>query len=145
VLRSQERELNMEARMQEKIRRQVALQLSSQRQPSTLEHAINISSPQLRSSCASTELSYQDEALQHFPMDDITMPLTPCELHIPMGNTVPQSWWCMVLFLLWSLRRHQEAMGIQFHLAIIASRWIELSKTIGKCLLTFLEVMGRRP
>jgi hypothetical protein len=31
VLRSQERELNMDARMQEKIRWQVALQLSSQR------------------------------------------------------------------------------------------------------------------
>ena len=25
--------------------------------------------------------------MQHFPVDDITVPLTPCELHIPMGNS----------------------------------------------------------
>jgi hypothetical protein len=72
--------------MQEEIKRQVALQLSSQRQ-STSEHGVNISPPQLRSSCASTELPNQDDALQHFPVDDITVPLTPCELHIPLGNT----------------------------------------------------------
>ena len=64
----------------------MALQLSSQRQLSTSEHAVNISPPQLRSSCASTKIPNQDEALQHFPVDDITMPLTPCELHIPLGN-----------------------------------------------------------
>ena len=61
--------------------------MSSQRQLSTSEHAVNISPPQLRSSCASTELPNQDEALQHFPVDDITVPLTPCELHIPLWNT----------------------------------------------------------
>ena len=33
------------------------------------------------------ELLDQDDALQHFPVDDITVPLTPCELHIPMGNS----------------------------------------------------------
>ena len=65
----------------------MALQLSSQRQLSTSEHAVNVSPPQLRSSCASTELPNQDDALQHFSADDITVPLTPCELHIPLGNT----------------------------------------------------------
>ena len=73
--------------MQEEIKWQVALQLSSQMQSSTSEHAVNISPPQLRSSCASTELPNQDDALQHFPMDDIIVPFTPCELHIPLGNT----------------------------------------------------------
>ena len=43
VLQSWERELSMEARMQEEIKRQVALQLSSQRQTLTSEHAVNIS------------------------------------------------------------------------------------------------------
>ena len=70
--------------MQEEIKRQVALQLSSQRQSSTSEHAVNISPPQLRSSCASTELPNQDDTLQHFPVDDITVPLMPCELYIPV-------------------------------------------------------------
>ena len=28
----------------------------------------------------------QDEAQRHFPLDDITDPFTPCELHIPQGN-----------------------------------------------------------
>ena len=72
--------------MQEEVRREVELALSSQRQ-STSEPGVNISPPQLRSSCASTEVPNQDEALQHFPVDDITMPFTPCELHIPLGNT----------------------------------------------------------
>ena len=78
-------------------------------------------------------------------MDDTTVPLMPCELHIPLGNTGATVLMGTVLFLLWFLGRHQQAMGIQFHLAIIASQWIELSKTIGKCLLTFLGVMRRRP
>jgi hypothetical protein len=43
VLQSRERELNMELRMQEEIKQQVALQMSSQRQSSTSEHAVNIS------------------------------------------------------------------------------------------------------
>ena len=76
----------MDARIQEEIKHQVELGLSSQRQ-STSEHGVNVSPPQLRSSCASTELPNQDDALQHFPMDDITVPLMPCELHIPMGNS----------------------------------------------------------
>ena len=63
VLRSQERDLNMDARMQEEIKQQVALQLSSQRQSSTSEHAVNVSPPQLRSSWASIELPNQDDAL----------------------------------------------------------------------------------
>ena len=77
----------MDMRMQEEIKWQVALYLSSQRQSTTLEHGVNISLPQLRSNCASTELPNQDDALQHFLMDDITEKMTPCELHIPMGNS----------------------------------------------------------
>jgi hypothetical protein len=65
-------------------------------------------------------------------MDDFSVPLAPCELHIRT-----------VLFLLWSLvRRHQQVMGIKFHPTIIASGWIELSTTIRKWLLTFLKVIG---
>ena len=45
---------------------------------------INISPPdQLKSSCTSTELPNQDDAMLRFPVDDITAPFTSCELHIP--------------------------------------------------------------
>jgi hypothetical protein len=72
----------MEARMKE-----LEEMVQSQRQ-STSEHRVNVSPTQHRSSCASTKLpTNQDEALQHFPMDDISVPLTPCELHISMVNT----------------------------------------------------------
>ena len=41
----------------------------------------------MKSSCASTELPViQDDAGLHFLVDDITEPLTTCELHIPDGN-----------------------------------------------------------
>lgn len=86
VLQSQEREQSLEARMQEEIKRQVELAMSSQRQ-STSEHGVNISPTQLRSSYASTELPNQDDVLQCFPMDDITEKMTSCELHISMGNS----------------------------------------------------------
>ena len=57
------------------------------RQASDLGININISPPdQLKSSCASTELPNQDDAMLHFPMDDITAPFTSCELHIPKEN-----------------------------------------------------------
>ena len=42
---------------------------------------------QLKSSCASTKLPKQDDAMLYFPVDDITAPFTSCELHIPKGNT----------------------------------------------------------
>ena len=42
---------------------------------------------QMKSSCASTKLPViQDDAGLRFPIDDITEPLTTCELHIPDGN-----------------------------------------------------------
>ena len=42
---------------------------------------------QMKSSCASMELPViQDDAGLRFPVDDITKPLTTCELHIPDGN-----------------------------------------------------------
>ena len=41
----------------------------------------------MKSSCASTELPViQDDTGLRFPVDDITEPLTTCELHIPDGN-----------------------------------------------------------
>ena len=87
---------SLEERMQEEIKRQVQLALSALKK-GELEPAANISPPgQLKSSCASTELpAGQDDATQHFPVDDVTEPLTPCELHIPRG--MPQSWWQLVL------------------------------------------------
>jgi hypothetical protein len=72
--------------MQEEIKRQVVLQLSSQRQ-STSYHGVNIGPLQLRSNCACTKLPNQDDALQHFPVDDIIEKMTQCELYIPMGNS----------------------------------------------------------
>jgi hypothetical protein len=72
----------MEVRMKE-----LEEMVQSQRQ-STSEHGATVSPTQHKSSCASTELpANQDDALQHFPVDDISVPFTPCELHIPMVNT----------------------------------------------------------
>jgi hypothetical protein len=100
--------------------------------------------PQLRSTCTSTELPNQDDALQHFSVDDIVVPVTPCELHIPMGNTGATVLATHGIISPMVPKKTPRSMEIKFHLAIIASRWIE-SKTIGKWLLAFLEVMGRRP
>ena len=61
--------------------------MSAQRQASDPEININISPPdQLKTSCASTELPNQDDAMLHFPVDDITASFTSCELHIPKEN-----------------------------------------------------------
>jgi hypothetical protein len=133
----------MDARMQEEIKRQVALQLT-QRQ-STSEHGVNVSLPQLRSNCASIELPNQDDALHHFPMDDIIVPFTPCELHIPMGNTGATILVAHNIVSPVVPEKTPRSHGNPIPLAIIESRWIELSKTIGKWLFTFLEVIGRRP
>ena len=41
----------------------------------------------MKNSCASMELLViQDDTGLRFPIDDITEPLTTCELHIPDGN-----------------------------------------------------------
>jgi hypothetical protein len=80
VLDAKRREEEMEARMQEEVKRQVQIAMSSQ--GLTIAPGTNILSPAnqtLRSSCASTELPKQDE---RFPVDDIDK-LTACELHIP--------------------------------------------------------------
>ena len=85
VIDAQRREEEMKRTMQEEIRRQVQIQLSSQGLAPPL--ATNVSPPEhtLKSSCASTELPKQDE---RFPVDDIDA-LTPCELHIPKdGGTM---------------------------------------------------------
>jgi hypothetical protein len=67
------------------------------------------------------------------------------ELHIPLGNTGAT---VLVVHSIVSPVVPKKTLTIHgnpISLAIIASPWIELSKTIGKFLLTFLEVMGRRP
>ena len=72
--------------MQEEIKRQVQLAMSQMQSQST--PGVTISPVgQMKSSCASTELPViQDDAGLRFPVDDITEPLTKCELHIPDGN-----------------------------------------------------------
>ena len=78
---------NLEARMQEEIRRQVQIAVSASKQAS--EPGFNISqSVQLKSSCASTEIPNQGDIGLCFPMDDITEPCTSCELHISKGNSI---------------------------------------------------------
>jgi hypothetical protein len=73
------------------------------------------------------------------------MPLMPCELDIPLGNTGA------IVLVAYDIvspmvpNKTSIIHGNPIPLAIIPFRWIELSKTIGKCLLTLLEVMGRRP
>jgi len=75
----------LEERMNEKIKRQVQMAVSSIQRQTALEPGVNISPPgQLKSSCASTEMpTIQDDVGLHFSMDDITKPLTTCEMHIP--------------------------------------------------------------
>ena len=76
---AQEREKNLEARMQEEIRRQVQIAVSASKQES--EPGINISqSAQLKSCCASTEIPNQGDIGLRFPVDDVTEPCTSCEL-----------------------------------------------------------------
>ena len=70
--------------MQEEIKREVQLAMSQmQSTPGVTISPIG----QMKSSCASTELpDIQDDTRLRFPVDDITEPLTTCELHIPDGN-----------------------------------------------------------
>ena len=70
--------------MQEEIKRQVQLAMSQmQSMPGVTISPVG----QIKSSCASTELPViQGDAGLRFPVDDITEPLTTCELHIPDGN-----------------------------------------------------------
>jgi hypothetical protein len=79
----------LKATMNEQIRKAVEEVVSSRLQ-SLSQPAANISpgSAQLKSSCASTEVPVRqdDDAGMRFPVDDVTTPLTSCELHIPEGN-----------------------------------------------------------
>ena len=129
--------------MQEEIKRQVQLAMSQMQSQST--PGVTISPVgQMKSSCASTELPViQDDAELCFSVDDITEPLTICELHIPDGNNAS----IMVAVGVVSPmieRRHQESMGQLFNLDMLASRSIECSKVTTMFLLTLKAVMGRR-
>ena len=79
------REKALEERTNKEIKRQVQMGVSSIQRQTASEPGVNISPPgQLKSSCASMEMpTIQDGVGMHFPMDDITEPLTTCELHIP--------------------------------------------------------------
>ena len=81
------REKALEERMNEEIKRQVQMVVSSIQRQTTSEPRVNISPRQLKSSCTSTEMpTIQDDVGLHFSVDDITEPLTTCELHIPRGT-----------------------------------------------------------
>ena len=100
----------MQARMHDEIIKQVQIAMSAQRQTSDPGININISPPdQFKSSCASTELPNQVDAMLRFPVDDITTPFTSCELHIPKENATIMV--ALGVFLLQILPRHQESMG----------------------------------
>ena len=128
--------------MQEEIKRQVQLAMSQMQSQSTLGVTI---SPigQMKSSCASTEmLVIQDDAGLRFPIDDITEPLTTCELHIADGNNAS----IMVAVEVVSPIDRTKTPRIHglFNLDMLASRSIECSKVTAMFLLTLKAVMGRR-
>ena len=82
------RENALDDRMNEEIKRQAQVAVSSIQRQTASEPRVNISPPdQLKSSCASMEMpTIQDNVGLHFPVDDITEPLTTYELHIPQGT-----------------------------------------------------------
>jgi hypothetical protein len=84
--------------MNEEIKRQVQIAVSSLQRSLSEPTAVNISPPgQLKSSCASTEVPVpQDDARLRFPVDDITAPFTTCELHIQEGNATVMVATCVV-------------------------------------------------
>jgi hypothetical protein len=77
---------NLEARMQEEIRRQVQIAVSASKQASE-PCTVNCPPAQWKSSCASTEIPNQGDTGLRFPVDDVPEPCTSCELHIPKGNS----------------------------------------------------------
>jgi len=69
VLQAEERAKALEETMHEKIKRQVQIAISAQRQASDLGMNVDISPPgKLKSSCASTELPNQDDVALRFPV-----------------------------------------------------------------------------
>ena len=82
--------------MLEEIKRQVQLAMSQmQSTPGVTISPVG----HMKNSCASMELPViQGDAGLRFPIDDITEPLTTCELHIPDGK-MHQSWWLSGLYL----------------------------------------------
>jgi flagellar motor switch/type III secretory pathway protein FliN len=88
VRQAKEREKALETRLNEEIKRQVQIAVSSLQRSLSELAAVNISPPiQLKSSCVSTKVPIpQDDAGLRFPVDDITAPFTTCELHMQEGN-----------------------------------------------------------
>jgi hypothetical protein len=67
-----------------------------------------------------------DDARMRFPVDDVTAPLTSCELHIPEGNATVKV--DIGLYLLSTPPRHQGSTRSQYHLDMLVSQWIEWSQ-----------------
>ena len=127
--------------MQEEIKRQVQLAMSQMQ--STLGVTI---SPvgQMKSSCASTELPViQGDAGLRFPVDDITEPLTTCELHIPDGNNAS------IMVAVGVVSPIDRTKTPRIHGSVIQPGYASVSvdrvlKVTTMFLLTLKAVMGRR-
>ena len=66
------------------------------------------------------ELPNQDDAMLRFPMDDITMPFTSCELHIPKRNAT-------IMVALGVFSPLDPTKTIRIHGAIIPPRYVSVS------------------
>ena len=85
----------------------------------------------------------QGDAGLRFPVDDITEPLTTCELHIPDGNNASIMVAVGVVSLI-DRTTIPRIHGSVFNLDMLASRSIECSKVTTMFLLTLKAMMGRR-
>jgi hypothetical protein len=90
VRQAKEREKALEAKMNEEIKRQVQIAVSSLQRSLSELATVNISPPgQLKSSCAFTEVPIpQDDAGLRFLVDDITAPFTTQSI---FRRGIPQS------------------------------------------------------
>jgi hypothetical protein len=140
-----EREEALKATMNEQNRKAVEEVVSSCLQ-SLSQPAANISPglAQLKSSCASTEVSVRqdDDAGMRFPVDDVTAPLTSCELHIPEGNATVLV--ATVVISPIDPTKTQGSTRSQYRPDMLVSQWIEWSKAMKMWLWILKVVMGRR-
>ena len=71
----------------------------------------------------------QDDMGLHFPVDDITEPMTTCELHIPQGTAT-------VMVAVGVVTHVDPTKTPRIHGAnMLVSRWIELSNASVMCSL----------
>jgi hypothetical protein len=141
VREAQEWEKNLEATMQEEIRRQVQIAVSASKQASE-PCTVNCPRAQLKSSCASTEIPNQGDTGLCFHVDDVTKPCTSCELHIPKGDST-------IKVAIGLVNPTDRTKTPRIHRNIIQEGYATISvdkaeKVLVICLFTFLEVMARR-